>query len=49
MKLSENQLYKFINDVVLAHIRSLIEFKGTFTRMILNPSSENELRPLALI
>lgn len=37
MKLSENQLYKFINDVVLAHIRSLIEFKGTFTEDDIEP------------
>ena len=38
MKLTESQLHKFINDVVLAHIRALIEFNGSF--------SEDEIEPI---
>lgn len=37
MKLTESQLHKFTNDAVLAHIRNLIEFKGSFTEDDIEP------------
>ena len=37
MKLTESQLHKFTNDAVLAHIRNLIEFKGSFTEEDIEP------------
>lgn len=49
MKLTESQLHKFTNDAVLAHIRNLIEFKGSFTEDDIEPIIREELLPMVLI
>ena len=38
MKLTESQLHKFINDVVLADIRARIEFVGQFSEDDIEPT-----------